>query len=119
MRFLLIDASVVLDENQQPVEPRRPSPSNGSVIGEIDRYLLNTGTADNPDPDCMEADAPDSTLEDEAEAEVEAEAEAGYGVAAAAAGAAAAGYYADAQTATATATEKVEFKYETIFDNRV
>ena len=35
MQFLLIDASVVLDpETGDPVEPRRPAPSNGDVVGE-------------------------------------------------------------------------------------
>ena len=84
----------------------------------LERYLEDTGTADNPDPACQEADGRDSTLEDEAEAEVEAEAEAGYGVAAAAVGAGASGYYADAQSATATATEKAAFDYDAIYANR-
>ncbi len=36
MRFLLIDASVVLDpDTGQPVQPTRPASSNGAVIGEI------------------------------------------------------------------------------------
>lgn len=78
----------------------------------VEQYLVHTGAAPNPDPACAGSDPPDSTLEDEAEAE------AGYGVAAAAAGAAASGYYADAQTSTATATEKVDFKYEKIYESR-
>ena len=87
----------------------------------VDRYLLNTNTADATEgPE----EGPDSTFETEAEA--------AHGTAAAAAGGAAggaAGYYADARTATATvdpaktanpATGEAygPFQYEAILENR-
>jgi hypothetical protein len=75
MRFLLIDASLVLDpETGEPLEPRRPSDSNGEVINEIggdpnarpeERTTLSlTYPCDDPPPgpDC-EPDLPPYDIE--------------------------------------------------------